>query len=132
MKRYLFVCNQNRIRSRFAELYFSQLLKKKKIEAIVESAGILKVSNRKLTRKMTDKADVIFAMEEDIANKIIEKYKQPKEKIVCLNIPNIFDFGGQYFSWMAKWEERKGRYHGEYNGKNIVEVLGTKNLEQYI
>jgi len=93
MKKYLVVCQQNQMRSPYVAEYLRNLLKEKNIEAIVESTGLSDSSPKKLTKEMADNADVIFAMDKKVYNKIIEEYSQLPQKVVNLDILDVYAYG---------------------------------------
>ncbi|MGQ9644439.1 MAG: low molecular weight protein tyrosine phosphatase family protein [Ignavibacterium sp.] len=89
MKKVLFVCTQNRLRSLTAEKIFSNY---ELVE--VKSAGLDPHARKHLTSEMVKWADIIFVMErvhqENIKNKYQEELKG--KKLICLNIPDEYDF----------------------------------------
>jgi predicted protein tyrosine phosphatase len=89
MKKVLFVCTQNRLRSPTAEKVFSNYNGIK-----VKSAGLDPHARTHLTAEMIKWADIIFAMEKSHQEKIKKKYqdKLKGKKLVCLNIPDEYDF----------------------------------------
>ncbi|MEJ5263008.1 MAG: phosphotyrosine protein phosphatase [Ignavibacterium sp.] len=89
MKKVLFVCTQNRLRSPTAEKVFSNF---KGIE--VKSAGTDAHARTHLTSQMIKWADIIFAMEKIHKEKIKQKYKDKLKgkKLICLDIPDEYDF----------------------------------------
>lgn len=89
MKKILFVCTQNRLRSLTAEKVFSNYDQIK-----VKSAGLDPHARTHLTSEMIKWADIIFVMEISHQEKIKEKYldKLKGKKLICLNIPDEYDF----------------------------------------
>ncbi|BDQ03371.1 phosphotyrosine protein phosphatase [Ignavibacterium sp.] len=89
MKKVLFVCTQNRLRSPTAENVFSNY---RGIQA--KSAGLDPHAKVHLTSEMVDWADIIFVMENIHLDKIRKKYsgKLRGKKLICLNIPDEYDF----------------------------------------
>jgi predicted protein tyrosine phosphatase len=89
MKRVLFVCSQNRLRSPTAEQIFSS---HKGIE--VASAGLNNDADNPVTPELVEWAELIFVMEKTHRNKLLEKFKTSLngQRIVCLNIPDKYDF----------------------------------------
>jgi predicted protein tyrosine phosphatase len=87
---YLFICAANQNRSRAAERICSQLAEAKNRNIECESAGVHPLAIRRVTKKMADGADIIFVME-DYMKEILEiEFHQPAEKIICLDIPDIY------------------------------------------
>lgn len=89
--RYLFICAANQNRSRAAERICSQLAQAKNRNIRCESAGIHPLAIRRVTKKMADKADIIFVMEDYMKETLETEFHQPAEKIICLDIPDIYD-----------------------------------------
>jgi predicted protein tyrosine phosphatase len=89
--RYLFICAVNQNRSRAAERICSQLAKAKNRDIQCESAGVHPLAVRRVTKKIADRADTIFVMEDYIKEILEQKFHQPAEKIICLDIPDIYD-----------------------------------------
>jgi predicted protein tyrosine phosphatase len=89
MKKVLFVCTQNRLRSPTAEKVFSNYDGIK-----VKSAGLDPHARTHLTLEMIKWADIIFAMEKSHQEKIKKRYqdKLKGKKLICLNIPDEYDF----------------------------------------
>ncbi|WP_075616915.1 low molecular weight protein tyrosine phosphatase family protein [Allorhizobium taibaishanense] len=89
MKRVLFVCSQNRLRSPTAEQIFSS---RKDIE--VSSAGTDHDARNSLDTEKVGWADIIFVMEKTHRNKILRKYRNYLigKKLICLDIPDEYEF----------------------------------------
>ena len=89
MKRFLFVCSQNKLRSPTAEQIFSML---DGIE--VDSAGTNNDAENPLTGELLEWADVIFVMERTHRAKIQKRFRKMLngKQIVCLDIPDDYAF----------------------------------------
>ena len=89
MKKVLFVCSQNRLRSPTAEQVFSQ---RRDIE--VDSAGTNNDADNPLTPELVEWADIIFVMEKTHRNKLQQRFRRylKKARIICLDIPDEFEF----------------------------------------
>jgi predicted protein tyrosine phosphatase len=89
MKRVLFVCGQNRLRSPTAEQVFSAW---PGIE--VSSAGLNNEAENPVTAELLEWADLVFVMEKAHRNKLSKKFKPylKHAKVVCLDIPDDFAF----------------------------------------
>jgi predicted protein tyrosine phosphatase len=89
MKRVLFICSQNRLRSPTAEQVFSN---REGIE--VTSAGLNPDANTTVTPELLQWADVIFVMEQAHRNKLSKKFRAhlKSQRIICLDIPDEFEF----------------------------------------
>jgi predicted protein tyrosine phosphatase len=89
MKKVLFVCSQNRLRSPTAEQVFSR---RRDIE--VNSAGTNNDADNPLTSELVEWADIIFVMERRHRTKLQNRYRaQLKSKrVICLDIPDEFEF----------------------------------------
>src|SRR3989344_99900 len=79
----LFVCNQNKNRSKTAEDMFRPT-------HVTRSRGLY--GGEKLTTKDTQWADIIFVMEEEQAEELRTKFPDAyaQKRIICLNIPDIY------------------------------------------
>lgn len=89
MKRFLFVCSQNRLRSPTAEQVFSSW---PGIE--VDSAGTNNDADNPLTSELVAWADVIVVMEKTHRNKLQRKFRSALsgQRIICLDIPDDYTF----------------------------------------
>jgi predicted protein tyrosine phosphatase len=89
VKRVLFVCSQNRLRSPTAEQIFASW---PGIE--VASAGTNRGADNPLSTELIAWADLIFAMERAHKNKLQQNFRAALQgkNIVCLGIPDDFDF----------------------------------------
>ena len=86
MKRVLFICSQNRLRSPTAEQVFASW------EGIdVASAGLNTGAESQVT---PDWAELIFVMEKAHRTKLGKKFRAhlSGKRIVCLDIPDEYDF----------------------------------------
>jgi predicted protein tyrosine phosphatase len=90
-RRYLFVCAANINRSPTAVDVFRKLAAENGLEVQVSSAGISPFSGNPVTKAMADEADLIFVMEDYMARELETKYGQDPAKIVCLDIPDIYE-----------------------------------------
>ena len=89
MRRYLFVCSQNKLRSPTAEQIFST---RKDIE--VSSAGTNNDAENPLDLEQIQWADVIVAMEKHHRNKIQKHFYSAlkSKRVVVLDIPDDYEF----------------------------------------
>jgi predicted protein tyrosine phosphatase len=89
MKRVLFICSQNRLRSPTAEKIFSS---HPGIE--VASAGINHDAEEPLTAELIEWADLIFVMERNHRTKLSKKFRThlKNKQITCLDIPDKYDY----------------------------------------
>ena len=89
MKRVLFICSQNRLRSPTAEQVFSS---HPGLE--VSSAGLNHDAENPVTPELLEWAEVIFVMEKAHRNKLSSKFRPylNDKKIVCLDIPDEYEF----------------------------------------
>lgn len=106
MKKILFICNVNRLRSPTAEEIY-----RRRSDLSVKSAGIFQYAKATVSQELVDWADIIFVMEKSQQNNIIKKFKNVNKKktIINLDIPDIY----------------------EYMETTLVHIL-SKKLEQYI
>lgn len=83
----LFVCSQNKWRSRTAEAIF-----KNHDEYVVRSAGTSKVAKNKISLELINWADEIYVMEKKHKEIIEKKYGRNEFNISVLNIPDDYQF----------------------------------------
>ena len=88
-RRVLFVCSQNRLRSPTAEQVFADW---PGIE--VSSAGLNEDADVPVTSELLAWADLIFVMEKPHRARLQSKFRSQLkgQRIVCLNIPDIYRF----------------------------------------
>ena len=89
MKKVLFICSQNRLRSPTAEQVFSTW---KGLE--VTSAGTNHDAENPVTSEVLEWADIIIVMERAHRNKIQKKFRSSLngKRIVCLEIPDEYEY----------------------------------------
>lgn len=89
MKRVLFICSANKLRSPTAEHVFA---KWPGIEA--DSAGISESAETVLSREQVDWADIIFVMERVHQNRLRKKFKEDVsgKRLICLGIPDDYAY----------------------------------------
>lgn len=88
MKKVLFLCSQNRLRSPTAEQVFSS---REGVE--VASAGLNNDAENPTTPELVAWADVIFVMERAHRNKLQKRFKTHlKARVICLDIPDEYEF----------------------------------------
>lgn len=89
MKRVLFICSQNRLRSPTAEQVFSG-----RPGFEVASAGLNNDAESTVSPELLEWADVIFVMEQMHRHKLSKKFEAhlKSKRIICLDIPDQFDF----------------------------------------
>ena len=85
----LFVCSRNKWRSLTAETIF----KKSQIHN-VRSAGTESAARIKVTSKLIEWADIIFAMEKKHKQRMMEKFPliNSNEKTIILDIPDEYQY----------------------------------------
>lgn len=89
LKRFLFVCSQNKLRSPTAEQIFSL-----RGDIEVSSAGTNNDAENPIDLEQIDWADVIVAMEKQHRNKLQKRFAASlkSKRIVVLDIPDDYDF----------------------------------------
>lgn len=89
MKKALFVCSQNRLRSPTAEKIYATL-----DDVETRSAGLGCDATIPLTLELLEWADVVFVMERSHRNKLRKKFRGivAIKPIVCLQIPDEYDY----------------------------------------
>lgn len=81
----LFICNQNKHRSKTAELLFKKIFRTK-------SAGLF--NEKPVTKKQLSWADLIIVMEDFQRTEISKRFPEIylKKRIISLNIPDVYQF----------------------------------------
>jgi predicted protein tyrosine phosphatase len=74
-----------------AEHICNQLAQAENRDIQCESAGVHPLAIRRVTKKMAEKADIIFVMEDYMKEILETEFHQPAERIICLDIPDIYD-----------------------------------------
>jgi predicted protein tyrosine phosphatase len=89
VKRVLFVCSQNRLRSPTAEQVFAN-----RPGFEVASAGVNPEADTPVSPELLDWADAIFVMERAHRNKLARKFPAhlKSKRIICLDIPDEFAY----------------------------------------
>lgn len=89
MKRALFICTQNRLRSPTAEQVFSRW---PDVEA--DSAGLGNDAEVALSTEQIAWANIIFVMEKAHRNRLSQKFRAHLngKRVICLDIPDDYDF----------------------------------------
>ncbi len=88
---YLFVCRANVDRSPTAEAVCRRIAAENGLDIEANSAGVSDGALRPVTKKMADLADRVFVMEPDMEREMIREYDQDPAKIVCLNVPDLYE-----------------------------------------
>jgi predicted protein tyrosine phosphatase len=85
----LFICSRNQWRSPTAEAIY-----KGRQDIVVKSAGTEPTARIQLSAKLVLWADIIFAMEKDHKQRIIERFplETMEKEIIVLNIPDEYQF----------------------------------------
>ena len=89
MKRVLFICSQNKLRSPTAEHVFAR---HDGIECA--SAGLNNDAENPLTPELVEWADIIFVMEKTHRSKLQQRFKRHlrSARVICLDIPDDYAF----------------------------------------
>lgn len=89
MKRLVFVCSRNRLRSPTAEQVFSTWA-----DVEVASAGLAADAENPLTSELVEWADIIFVMEKAHRSKLAAMFRSSLngQRVVCLNVPDRYEF----------------------------------------
>lgn len=89
MRKVLFICSQNRLRSPTAEQVFADW---PGIEAA--SAGLNNDAENPLTPELLKWADLVFVMERAHRNKLSSRFRAHlgRQRIICLDIPDDYDY----------------------------------------
>ena len=88
MKRALFICSANKLRSPTAEHVFARW---DGVET--DSAGLNQDAEVVLSREQIEWANVIFVMEQTHKNKLRKKHKEALDgkRVICLGIPDEYE-----------------------------------------
>lgn len=88
MKKLLFICSENRLRSPTAEIVFSEY---EGIEAI--GAGTNADAETTVSGDLIEWADIILVMEKTHRNKVSKKFKAllKNKRVITLDIPDNYD-----------------------------------------
>lgn len=89
MKRVLFICSQNRLRSPTAERIFSG-----RPGFEVASAGLDPGAETSVCPELLEWSEVIFVMEQTHRAKLAKKFRRhlKEKRVICLDIPDDFEF----------------------------------------
>jgi len=89
MKKILFVCSQNKLRSPTGEAVFAN-----DPELDVRSAGLNNDAEIPLGAEDVEWADIIFVMEQTHKKKLRKRHKEilKSQRVVCLGIPDNYDY----------------------------------------
>lgn len=89
MKRALFICSQNRLRSPTAEQVFSSW---PGLE--VASAGLNSGAQTQVSAELLEWADAVFVMEKSHRNKLSKKFRASLngKRVICLDIPDDYEY----------------------------------------
>jgi len=89
VKRILFVCGRNRLRSPTAEQIFSTCP-----SLAVCSAGLARDAENPVTPELLQWAELIFVMEPAHRKKLAAKFRAHlhAKRMICLNIPDDYEF----------------------------------------
>ncbi|HEX8477617.1 MAG TPA: low molecular weight protein tyrosine phosphatase family protein [Telluria sp.] len=89
MKRALFICSQNRLRSPTAEQVFASW---PDVESV--SAGLGNDADVPLSSEQIAWANIIFVMEKAHRNRLAAKFKAHLngKRVICLDIPDDYDY----------------------------------------
>ena len=90
MKKLLFVCSQNRLRSPTAEQVFSL-----RDDVETASAGLNHDAEVPVSAELVEWADLIFVMDKTHRNKLRSKFKRHlhgRQRVICLDIPDDYDY----------------------------------------
>lgn len=89
MRRVLFVCSQNKLRSPTAEHVFGG-----RADLEVASAGLNHDAEQPLGAELVEWAELIFVMEKAQRGKLQRKFRAQLhgKRVVCLDIPDDYDY----------------------------------------
>jgi predicted protein tyrosine phosphatase len=104
IRKVLFICSQNRLRSPTAEQLFSSW---QGVET--SSAGLNNDAENPVTSELVEWADIIFVMEKTHRSKLTKKFRSSlgRAKVICLDIPDEYDFMDPDLIQLLKSKVRK-------------------------
>ena len=105
MKKALFVCSRNRLRSRTAEAVFSTW---PGVET--DSAGLADDAEVPLSSEQIDWADIIFVMERSHRARLSRRFRRylNGKRVICLDIPD--DYAFMQPELVIRLEQAAGRF----------------------
>lgn len=88
MRRWLFVCSRNRLRSPTAEAIF------RSADVETDSAGLAPDAELPLSAEQIDWAEVVFVMETGHRSKLNQRFRRELggKRVVCLDVPDDYAF----------------------------------------
>jgi predicted protein tyrosine phosphatase len=96
LKKLLFVCSQNRLRSPTAEQVFSL-----REDVETASAGLNHDAEVRLSAEWVEWANLIFVMEKTHLSKLRSRFKRQlrgDQRVICLDIPDDYGIWTRYWS----------------------------------
>ena len=89
MRRVLFLCSRNRLRSPTAEQVFAG-----RPDLDVASAGLSPDADNPCTPELVEWADIVFVMEKSHRTKLATRFRRhlKEKKVICLDIPDDYAF----------------------------------------
>lgn len=105
VKRILFICSQNRLRSPTAEQVFSR-----RDDIEVASAGTNHDAENPLSDELIEWADFVFVMERSHRNKVQKRHRRvlKDKRLIVLDIPDDYEFMDP--ALVSLLEKRMARY----------------------
>ena len=89
MKKVLFLCSRNRLRSPTAEHVFSTWP-----DVETDSAGLLADADVPLSTEQIEWADIIFVMEKTHRTRLSKRFRKHLngKRIICLDVPDDYEY----------------------------------------
>ena len=89
MKRVLFLCSMNRLRSPTAEHIFSA-----RDDIEVASAGLDHDADTVCTPELLEWADIVFVMDKSHRSRLLKRFRSHlgNARVICLDIPDNYEF----------------------------------------
>jgi predicted protein tyrosine phosphatase len=105
VKKLLFICGKNKLRSPTAEAVFSSWE-----DIATDSAGVNADADTVVSQDQIHWSDIIFVMEDSHRAKLAKKFPSAlkDKRVVCLNIPDEFDY--MQPDLVSMLEAKVGRY----------------------
>jgi len=136
MKSVIIVCKYAVVRSPWIRDYLIDLLEREIIDITVKSVGICSLrpkEQKPLSEEMVEQADLIFTMDSNVHEALVEIYPSSSKKIINVDILDVYDEWGDFDKRMLEFyrssDEEKHKVqdrHEIYRKLSLKEVFESK------
>lgn len=137
MKSVIIVCKYAVLRSPWIRDYLTEALEKREvIDVTVKSVGICSLrpkEQKPLSEEMVEQADLIFTMDSNVYEALVEIYPSSSKKIINVDILDVYDEWGDFDKRMLEFyrssDEEKHKVqdrHEIYRKLSLKEVFESK------